>query len=145
MTRVKTSRRPVELFGLAAAATLCGQRQAFQQRHDVDAAGFQHRAVAERDLVQLQFVDALGDRRARSGQKARAHAKGDLAEPQIEAGGLDLVGDEVVGRQNGADASELRDHVIGQDALLVGGKGERHVVLRACAVGWARAQHSAAA
>ncbi len=104
MTRVNTSSRPVELFGLAAAATLCGQREAFHQRHDVDAAGFQHRAVAERDLVQLQFVDALGDRGARSGQKARAHAKGDLAEPQIEAGGLDLVGDEVIGRQNGADA-----------------------------------------
>ena len=35
------------------------------------------------------------DRAVRAGQKARAHAIGDIAEPQIEAGGLDLIGREV--------------------------------------------------
>ena len=72
------------------------QRQALEQRHDVDAAGLQHRAVGERDLVQLQLVDALGDGGARPGQEARAHAVGDLAEPQVEARRLDLVVHELV-------------------------------------------------
>src|SRR6185312_3008829 len=34
------------------------QRQAFQQRHDIDAAGLQHRAVGKRELVQLEIIDA---------------------------------------------------------------------------------------
>ena len=42
------------------------QRETFQQRHDVDAIGLQHRAVGEIDLVQLQLVDPLGHRRARA-------------------------------------------------------------------------------
>jgi len=90
ITRVKTSSRPVELFGLAAATICGGSRQRFQQRHDVDAVGLQHRAVGQIDLVQLQLIDALGHRGARPRQKARAHPVGDIAEAQIEAGRLDL-------------------------------------------------------
>ena len=82
-------------FRIGGGGDVVGQRQAFDQRHDVDAAGLQHRAVGQLDLVQLQLVDALGDRRARPGQEARAHAIGDLAEPQVEARRLDLVGREV--------------------------------------------------
>ena len=48
-------------FRIGGGGNLAGQRQAFEQRHDIDAAGLQHRAVAERDLVQLQVVDAVGD------------------------------------------------------------------------------------
>ena len=33
-------------FRIGGGGNLVGQRQAFQQRHDIDAAGFQHRAVA---------------------------------------------------------------------------------------------------
>ena len=83
-------------FRIGGGGDVVGQRQAFDQRHDVDAAGLQHRAVGERDLVQLQFVDALGDGGVRPGQEARAHAIGDLAEPQVEARGLDLVLHEFV-------------------------------------------------
>ena len=76
--------------------------------------------------MQLQFVDALGDRRVRTGQEARAHAIGDLAQPQVEARGLDLVGHEVVGGQDRAVLRQRRDHVVGQDAFLVDCEGERH-------------------
>ena len=61
ITRVNTSSRPVELFGLVAARQIVGQRQAFQQRHDVDAAGLQHRALRQADRVQLQVVELVGD------------------------------------------------------------------------------------
>ncbi len=64
------------------------------------------------------------------GQEARAHAIGDLAEPQIEAGGLDLVGHEVVGGQDRARLRERRDHVVRQDAFLVDGEGKRHPRVR---------------
>ena len=54
---------PVELLGFAEAE-ICGRQvQAFEQRHDVDAAGFEYRAVGEVDLVQLgagaSFSDTL--------------------------------------------------------------------------------------
>ena len=114
-------------FRIGGGRDVVGQRQALDQRHDVDAAGLQHRAVGERDLVQLEFVDALGDRGARPGQEARAHAIGDLAEPQVEARRLDLIRRELERREDRAVARERRDHVVGQDALLIHCKGERHV------------------
>ena len=117
ITRVKTSSRPVELFGLAAATICLRQREAFEQRHDIDAAGLQHRAVGEIDLVQLELVDALGDGRARARQEARAHAVGDVAEPEIEARRLDLAFDKGIGRQDHAGIRHRRDHAVGQNAL----------------------------
>ena len=56
-------------FRIGGGGNIVGQRQAFQQRHDIDAAGLQHRAVGQRELVQLQFVDALGDRACEPGRK----------------------------------------------------------------------------
>ena len=112
-------------LGIGGSGNVVGQREAFDQRHDVDAAGFEHRAVAERDLVQLEFVDALGDRGVRTRQEARAHAVGHLAEPEIEARRLDLVGHEIIGRQDRAILRQRRDHVVRQDASLVDCKGER--------------------
>ena len=74
-------------FRIGGGGDIGRQREAFEQRHDVDAAGFQHRAVGERDLVQLQFVDALGDRgvaaagssRARDRRPRRAAGRGSPA------------------------------------------------------------------
>ena len=76
--------------------------------------------------MQLQFVDALGDGGARAGQEARAHAIGDLAEPQVEARRLDLVLHELVFGEDRAVADERGDHLVGQDAPLIHCKGERH-------------------
>jgi hypothetical protein len=113
-------------LGVGGGRNILGQRQAFDQRHDVDATGLEHGAVAQRDIVQLQLVDALGDGGIWTRQKTGAHAIGHFAQPQIEARGLDLVGDEVVAAQDGTIACERRDHVVGQDAFLVNCKGERH-------------------
>ena len=126
ITRVNTSSRPVELFGLAAATISRRQRETLQQRHDVDAVGLQHRAVGQVDFVQLQFVDALGHRGARPGQKARAHPVGDVAETQIEARRLDLAFDEGIGGQDQAGIRHRRDHAVGQNAIGAGWKRERH-------------------
>lgn len=90
MTRVNTSSRPVELFGLAAAETAGDSPKAFEQRHHVDAAGFQHRAARQIDGMQGKLVEALGNLDAGAGQEAGAHAIRHFAEPQIEAGRLHL-------------------------------------------------------
>ena len=73
------------------------QRQALDQRHDIDATGFEHRAVAEVDLVQLEVVDALGDRRVRPRQKTRAHPEGNVGQSEIQARRLDLIGHKRLG------------------------------------------------
>ena len=112
---------PGRAFRIGGRRDVGGEREAFDQRHDVDAAGLEHGAAGERDLVQLQFVDALRDRRVRAGQKARAHAVGDFAQAQVEARGLDLVGVELAAGADRALAHERRDHVVGQDAFLICG------------------------
>ena len=112
-------------FRIGGRRNLVGQRQAFQQRHDIDAAGLQHGAVGEREFVQLQFVDTLSHR-GRPGQEARAHAIGHLAQPQIEARRLDLVGHEIGRWQNPAVGGQRRDHAVGQNALVLDGECEWH-------------------
>ena len=105
-----------------------GSARTLQQRHDVDAIGLQHRAVAEIDFVQFQLVDAFSHRRARTGKETGADAIGGVAEPQIEARGLDLAFDERIGRQDQAGIRHRRDHAVGQDAIGIGGKRKRHLV-----------------
>ena len=102
------------------------QRETFQQGHDVDRACLQHRAIAERDLVQLEMLDALGDRRVGPGQEARAHPIRDVAEPQVEACGLYLIGRERISRQDRAGLAQRRDHAVRQDTGLIGWQGQRH-------------------
>ncbi len=78
--------------------------------------------------MQLQFVDALGDRSARPGQEARPHPVGDIAEAQIEARRLDLALDKGIGRQDQARIRHRRDHAVGQDSVGIGRQRERHGV-----------------
>ena len=113
-------------FRIGGRGDVVRERQALDQRHDVDAVGLQHRAVGERDLVQLEILDALGDGGVRPRQEARAHAEGGRAEPQVEARGLDLVLHEFVFGEDGAVADQRADHLVGQDAPLIHCKGERH-------------------
>ena len=40
-------------FRIGRGRNIVGQRQTFQQWHDVNAASFQHRTVGKRNLVQL--------------------------------------------------------------------------------------------
>ena len=121
-------------FRIGGGGDIVGQRQALQQRHDIDATGLQHRAVGERNLVQLQFVDTAGDRGA-PGQETRAHAIGHFAQPQIEAGRLDLVGLKFGRGQNPAVGGQPLDHAVGQNALFLDAEGKRH----GCPIGiWGR-------
>ena len=76
--------------------------------------------------MQLEVIDAFADRGARTGQEARAHAIGDLAQPQVEARRLNLVGIERIGRLDGAAIDERRNHVVRQNATLAICKIERH-------------------
>ena len=117
-------------FRIGGGRDVARQREAFEQRHDVDAVGFQHRAVGQRELVQLEFVDALGDRGLRPGQKARADAIGHLAEPQVEARRLNLIGREFAHGTNPTALRERGDHVIGQDALVSRWSGGRNRLVR---------------
>ena len=91
ITRVKTSIRPVELLGFAAAERSCRQGDAFLKFGDVDAARLQHGPGAEVDRVQAEGLEPLADGAGRAGQEARPDPVGPRAEPQIEARGLDLV------------------------------------------------------
>ena len=78
--------------------------------------------------MQLQFVDAFSHGSARTRQKARPHPVGDVAETQIEAGGLDLAFDKRIGRQDQARIRHRRDHAVGQNAIGAGLKREAHGV-----------------
>jgi hypothetical protein len=112
-------------FRIGGRRNLLGQRQTFQQWHDVNAAGFQHGTVAERNFVQFQFVYAPGNRGA-AGQKACAHAIGHLAQTQIEAGRLDLIRDELIFGQYAAIGGEHRDHPIRQNASVLNSERKCH-------------------
>jgi hypothetical protein len=76
--------------------------------------------------VQLEIVDALRDRRAGAGQEARAHTKRHLAEPQVEARGLDLIVGEFRRRDDTTRIRQRRDHAVGQYSLVVGAEREGH-------------------
>ena len=118
---------PGRAFRISGSRNVVGQCETFQQRHDVDAAGFENCAVTQRNFVQLQSVDALGNGCA-ARQETRPHAVGHLAQTQIEARRLDLIGDELVFGQNTAVRGEHRDHAVGQNALVVDCEGKCHGV-----------------
>jgi hypothetical protein len=118
ITRVKISSRPVELFGLAEADILAGSRAAFHQRHDVDAAGFQHGGFGEVDHVQLEPIELVGDQARRTGHEARADAKRLGAQAQVEAGGLDLVQVELPLGDQPSTGEKRRDRAVRQNSCF---------------------------
>ncbi len=104
-------------FRIAAGGDRFRQRQPLQQRHDIDAAGFQHGAVAKIDLMQGQIGKPLGDPKAGTGQEAGAHPKGAVAESQVETGRLNLGIDERLGRQQLAGIGKRANGPVRQDSL----------------------------
>ena len=92
MTRVNTSMRPVELFGFALPRMPGGQREPFLQRDEVRPLGLEHDAVlAEVELVDDVVLDPPLDGLA-VGQEAAPDPVRDLAEPEVEARGLHVLG-----------------------------------------------------
>ncbi len=116
---------PGRAFRVGGGCDVVRQRQALDQRHDIDAARLQHRAIGKRDLVQREILDALRDRGAPR-QEACAHAISDFTQPQVQARRLNLVDVERVGRNDGAALDERRNHVVRQNASLVCCKSQRH-------------------
>ena len=97
-------------------AGVARQLQAFEQRHDIDAALFQHRALGQIDRVGREFGQDLGHRAAAPRQEAGAHPIGDLAQAQIEARRLELVLANWHIGADLADGDEVLDRLDGQDA-----------------------------
>ena len=67
------------------------QRHIFEQRNDINAVLFENGAPRQVDAVHREEFELVAHARPRAGQKARPHPIGNLAEPQIDAGGLDLI------------------------------------------------------
>jgi hypothetical protein len=101
-----------------ARGEIGGERELLLQRHEVDRAALEHATLArERDLARGELRQALRDRHA-LGQEAGAHAPGDRPDAQVEAGGLDLLGEEgrSAGRQADGRAEQPGELVVHQDA-----------------------------
>ena len=81
---------PGGAFGVGDGVDSLGQGEAFEQRHEVDAALFQHRPVRKVDPVHLEFLQPLRHPLTAAGEKRRPHAVGHMSQSQIEAGGLHL-------------------------------------------------------
>ena len=77
-------------------AHVVGQRQLLQQRHQVGTVALQHRAVAQVDFLEGEPLDLLLDRRVDIGQEAAAQRPRMVAEAQVDAGGLDRLGQDPV-------------------------------------------------
>ena len=92
MTRVNTSMRPVELFGFALPRIFSGSDSRSFKRDEVRPLALEDRAVAaEVELVDDVVLDPVLDR-LMTGQEAAPNPVGDLAEPQVEARGLHVLG-----------------------------------------------------
>ena len=83
--------RPVELFGLDFPRTVPGSGETLLQRDEVRPLGLEHRAVFTKvELVDDVVLDPAFDGLA-IGQEAATDSVRDLAEAQVEAGGLDVL------------------------------------------------------
>ena len=85
------SRRPVELFGFAAAERLGSSASRSSQRRDIDDALFQRGAVAGQvDAFGIEAFELVGDGAALARQKAGADAESLFPQAQVHARGLKL-------------------------------------------------------
>src|SRR5262249_2531934 len=114
-------------FWIGRSRNIGGQRQAFNQWHDVDAAGFQNSPRGEREFVQFQFGDALRHGDAGAWQKTGAYAAGNRPQTQIETGRLNLVRIERPGGANPALLGQRRDHAVGQNSSFRSCEAQSHL------------------
>ncbi len=106
-------------LGIGVGGEVTRQAQFFQQRHDVDAPGLQHRAAHEIEPVERQLLQALLHDVLRSRKEARADAVGRPAEPEVEARGLHLILRQIVAEHDLAIGDEAPYGMRRQDALPV--------------------------
>ena len=108
-------------FWIGKPAHIGGQRQMLLNLGQINAAGFQHRAVAQVDGVQHEALDLLGGCSNGPRHKARPDAKGARAQPQIEAGGLHLTRQNWLCRRNRAGFDQRSDCLRWKNALSAHG------------------------
>jgi len=113
-------------FGVGDCGDARRQGQPLGQRDQVDAAFFQHGALAQIHAVHFEFGDAGGDAAAMPGQERGADPVGDGAKTQIQAGGLHLGVDDDGCGGNCASVDQGAYLAVGQDA----GHGHRGAPLR---------------
>ena len=92
------------------------------QRHEIDAAGLQHRTLGQVDLMEFELGELVAHSCVGTRKEARADTVSDLAQPEIEARRLDLVGldlwrgHDLAGLDHGANGLAGQDAGAGEDA-----------------------------
>ena len=107
---------PGRALGVRSSGDTLGQPEALLQRHDIDAARLQHRAIGQRHAVQRQFFHTGLHRGAGPWQEGGAHAIGPGPQPEVKAGGLYLVVVRCAGKPDQPLFAIAGDGAGGQDA-----------------------------
>ena len=92
MTRVKTSSRPVELFGLAFARTWRGRAELLHERDQIRPVALERCAIAQVEPIEGQIFDTVHHRGSGARQEAAAQCPGVIGKPQVDARRLDALG-----------------------------------------------------
>ena len=85
-------------FRICLARDVGRQAEFFCQRDNVDLSALERGGLGERDLFEGVGVELAANGGVFVRKKAGAHAISDAAEPQVNAGGLNLVGRDGTGR-----------------------------------------------
>jgi hypothetical protein len=85
---------------------------------NIDAPGFQHRAVAEIDAMQLQLGELVRDPGSRPWEKTGAHANGLGAKPEIETCRLQLIGQQGLVKHDAPSLDQAADSLHRQNTGL---------------------------
>jgi len=103
-------------FGVGEARNGRAELELLDQGHEIDAARFEHRALGQIDLVEFERLELVAHRGVGTREEARADAVGDLAEPEIEACRLDLLGRDLGRALDLARSDQRADGLARQDA-----------------------------
>src|SRR5262245_11569170 len=112
---------PGRAFRIGETRDRRAELELLDERHEIDAARLQHRAVGQVDLMEFQLGELVADRGVGTGEEARPDAIGDFAEAKIEACRLDLIGFNLGRARDLATGDHGADRLTRQDA----GAGKR--------------------
>ena len=112
---------PGRAFRIGETGDGRAELELLDERHEIDAARLQHRPLGQIDLVKFQLGEFVANRGVGAGQEARPDAVSDLAQSQIEARGLDLIGLDLGRARDLAACDHGADCLARQDA----GPGKR--------------------
>ena len=117
---------PGRAFRIGACRDVGGKVEAFQERHDIDAAGLQDGAAGDVELVQRQLAELLRHREFRTRQEAGAHPRRLRPEAKVEARRLQLARRRRLGEIDMSGRDQAADRAVRQDAFAVRCRRCRH-------------------